>query len=586
MERRDFYKGQRVVQSELDAAFGDAEQADWNKRVDDAVFGVIAGLVPSLGSAPSMAITKGIAYDQLGRRIRAFSDGASSKSQSYATATDGTPTSVTAGNERWIAVYASFGRLALDSRTDGDGNTVYFDQPENLHDGTVGVLATAGLGGAGVDKFLIVAGTAASTGTAVKPTLLTNAILLCDIKRTPSDASNVLDTTRRQLLGIPDTAAPGSGLAVLMSALSSWLGGRTFPAQATLNAALSKLITDLAATSASDDGAERIGAEGHGFVSAGSIRSQLNAMIDEMARLSVANHFLGNQTIDGSVSVGTTLGVTGVSTLGDRVRITPTTATPAIDAAQLANNARQELFEFDFVNTSLTASKLRVYLNNKPLFTGGPRRSLLITYNAKWDGSLWNVDTADGPNPGSPLGDVTAVEIGGYRNAGHATTDPVHSGGLVFYRVATGAAITGLNATSFADSEWTGASANVLDCGRVFQTDSNTDVQWSNSGYYGTNLFNLFNGEFVIGTPGTVFNRVTIGLGSRGPAVAGQTVGGVVALARKFTGTPSSISLNTTVSVNAAAPAVVGSSAAHIEWSSATAATAEYRLAGGVTLTL
>jgi hypothetical protein len=305
VERRDFYKGQRVVQSEIDAAFADAEQADWNKRVDDAVYGVISGLVPSLGSAPNVVVTKGIAYDQLGRRIRAFSDGASSKTQSYASATDGTPTSVTGGNERWISIYANFGRQALDPRADGDGNTVYFDQPENLHDGTVGVLATAGLGGAGVDKFLIVAGASAATGTASRPALLTNATLLCDIKRTPADASNVLDTTRRQVFAVADTAQPGTGngLALLMSAFSAWLGGRTNPAAASVHVAIDKIITDLAAASAADDGAERVGAEAHGFVSAGSVRSQLNAVIDEMARLSVANHFLGNQTIDGTTQL-------------------------------------------------------------------------------------------------------------------------------------------------------------------------------------------------------------------------------------------------------------------------------------------
>lgn len=278
--RKDFFYKQKVTQAELDAAFAYTEQDRMNWPADNSLYGIVTGFTPSLGSAPTVDITTGTAYDQLGRRIKSYTDAASTKNFSYATATDGTPTSVTAGNERWISIFANFGRQALDSRTDGNGATVYHDQPECLHDGTTGV-GGAGVGGSGVDKFKIVAGASATTGNAVRPTLLSNAILVCDILRTPSDASNQLSTTRRQ----PGPVQP----------LQDWLGGRTNPAGG-IQAILDRIIGDLKATTASDDGAERIGAQAVGNLAAGSVRSQLTELDTEKGGLAVANTWTRTQS--------------------------------------------------------------------------------------------------------------------------------------------------------------------------------------------------------------------------------------------------------------------------------------------------
>ncbi len=298
-DRKDWGKNQRVTQAELDAAFAYTENDRKNLLVDNTWYGIVSGLVATLGSAPTVNVTKGVAYDKLGRRIPVYSDAASTKNFSFANATDGTATSVTAGNERWISVYARFGRQALDGRVDGDGNPFYFDQPEVLHDNTTGPTGVAGLGGSGIDKVYMVAGASAATGTATRPALHADALLICDIKRTPSDASNVLDTTRREL--------------GLVQAFTSWLGGRTNPA-AGLSSIFDRFITDLSATTASDDGAERIGAQANGNLPSGSVRSQLDSLDNNKGSLSIANTWSAKQSFTGG---GTSVAAIGYGNCTD-----------------------------------------------------------------------------------------------------------------------------------------------------------------------------------------------------------------------------------------------------------------------------
>lgn len=79
-----------------------------------------------------------------------------------------------------------------------------------------------------------------------------------------------------------------------VAARSTWLGGRTNPAT-DIGAALEKVVVDLNDQSAGDDGAERIGAEAHtssgtfGTIAVGSVRSQLNDIIDLGVGVSVSN---------------------------------------------------------------------------------------------------------------------------------------------------------------------------------------------------------------------------------------------------------------------------------------------------------
>jgi hypothetical protein len=86
-----------------------------------------------------------------------------------------------------------------------------------------------------------------------------------------------------------------------VAARTAWLGGRA-NAAATAYAAIDKIITDLALTTASDDGAERIGAQASGNLAAGSVRSQLDELDAEKGGLALANNWAGIQTFSAKVA--------------------------------------------------------------------------------------------------------------------------------------------------------------------------------------------------------------------------------------------------------------------------------------------
>lgn len=573
MDRKDFFKKQRVTQQEVDAAFAYVEQGLWNPRLDDNIVGVITGLVPSLGSAPNVNITKGVAIDQLGKRVKAYSDGSSTKSISYATDTLGVATSVTGGQERWISLYANFGKQALDPRVDGDGVTVYFDQPEVLHDGTVG-LGGAGVGTPGVDKFLIVSGASAPTGTATRPALLTTAILVCDILRTPSDAANVLSTTRRVVYGISDAAAPGTGngMALIMSAMSAWAGGRTNPAQVSLHATIDKIITDLAATAASDDGAERIGAQASGTLPGGSVRSQLDALDSLKAALAAAsNHFTGNQIVDGSGSFGVLLTalagltVTGTTTItgnqtvsgsgsfGDKVRITPTTATAALDTPSVAaTTGRVCLLDVPFANGA-GGGQLKIYLNNKPMFTNGPISSILLATNASWNGTTWDVVT---PSSYSHI-----VEIGGTRVA-DGSTQAATLPGLVIYRGRSGGA-------TMVDADF----AHKVDLGYIADPAGVDIPNNLIGGVGGTANWNMTTGHVLVAPVG-MHRKFRLESGGYGGAAYAAKI--YRAYGVNYTSAPSSVTITTTANTNCGAPTVLTNAVDGVTVSSATTGGGDY----------
>lgn len=300
MNRRDFYFRQNVTEGELDGAFDAVEAAIWNVAVDHELVGVTRGLTVVQNGTPNLTVNvtgPGCAYDGLGRRIEVPS------TQNVNVAVDENSVSTTVaggGNEKWVSVFLEFDRFLSDPRIDGNSLGLFFQHAESY-------------------RFVVRQGAEASTGTATRPPLDSDLILLADIRRTfgvTTILNAEISVTRRQdvfrftsgalnltagttpdavqaLLALVASNIGGTGAAL---ARTAWLGGRTNPAT-TVDAALDKIIVDLGATAAGDDGAERIGAEASGNLTAGSVRSQLNELDAEKLALA-------GGTMTGTLSLG------------------------------------------------------------------------------------------------------------------------------------------------------------------------------------------------------------------------------------------------------------------------------------------
>lgn len=192
--RKNFYFKQFVTEAELDDALKDFEDADWNQMKDLGQFGITSGFATEPdpgGPSFNVNVSSGTAVDKLGRRLASTSN----ILQDISADTAGNPTIPSAGNRRWISVYARYGRDLSDARIDGLSATVHFE-----HDEVVNSLGTNGAfdlddgdpdTAAGVGKLLVVAGTEELITDPIptRPALHTDAILVADLLYTDGDAN-------------------------------------------------------------------------------------------------------------------------------------------------------------------------------------------------------------------------------------------------------------------------------------------------------------------------------------------------------------------------------------------------------------
>ena len=289
--RKDFYFRRTCTEAELDSAFADLEDADHHLAGDLGFVGVLANAVVSQ-HAPVADLTvdvsgPGIILDQLGQRVF-FS---ALQNVNVAQDDNGVSTDVSAnGKERVVSVFVKFDRVLSDPRIDGNSLTVFFQRDESF-------------------KFSVAQGAEAAAGAAVPPVLRADAILLADVTRRFGQAqigSDVISTARRQdafaFTGAPRSLRRGRTIEAVADLLGfhnahvlgtadrhaaaaidylgggAWADGTANPA-ATVSAQLDKLIADLAAAS----GAAKIGAAATagapGALDAGSVKSQLDALL-------------------------------------------------------------------------------------------------------------------------------------------------------------------------------------------------------------------------------------------------------------------------------------------------------------------
>lgn len=294
-DRSDYFFRQRVTEGELDQGFAQLEQAIWNLMLDLGKFGIVTGLVVSQHQGvPDLTvdITAGSGYDQSGRRLRI----PSLQQLSVATDSNSISTSVAGGtNEKYVSIFLQFDRALSDPRTDGNSQQVYFLREESF-------------------KLIVTQGSEASIGTAVRPSLMSDALLLADVRRTFGQTQILnanISTTRRQdaviVSGSPlairrgrteeaisDLVAAfnglinGSGSTIAAAFVTyaggpNWAGG-TSPTNPASNAEaqFDKIVSDLAALTSGASGAHRIGSDalvgGSGTIAAGTLYSTLSAL--------------------------------------------------------------------------------------------------------------------------------------------------------------------------------------------------------------------------------------------------------------------------------------------------------------------
>lgn len=207
-----------------------------------------------------------------------------------------------------------------------------------------------------------------------------------------------LSTIITQLVG----SGAGSGAQKLgCNARTNWLGGRTNPSGVSIFAAIDKIITDLAVTSAGDDGAERIGAQANGNLAAGSVRSQLDELDAEKGGLGLANTWTNTNLYNALVTMaaGLTVGA-GVVDIQERITL-------GSDLLGTANNADQPRIQttlpvqatvgtdgrvllWESVNADVNRRPARLYATQA---NGG---GFEIAINAVWDNdtSTWSKTVA------------------------------------------------------------------------------------------------------------------------------------------------------------------------------------------------
>jgi len=166
MQRYNFFFRQKVTESELDAAFDACEQTEFNTHLAQGIIGIQANAVATENSGtPNLTIDiSGPAEirDQLGQRIHW------TPTQDVDVSVDENGNSTTvgaAGNQKWISIFAEFQRVLADPRTDGAGVPLQYNSAESF-------------------KINVVQGAEAPLGTAARPALRGDQILLTDLSLT------------------------------------------------------------------------------------------------------------------------------------------------------------------------------------------------------------------------------------------------------------------------------------------------------------------------------------------------------------------------------------------------------------------
>lgn len=160
----DFYFEQLVTEGDLDTMQGNLESSDKLRMTDLLYIGIAQGYdVEEHSPTPDLTVDiagPGFAYDQEGNRVNM----PTSQTLDVSVDSNSNPTAVTTpGNEKWVSVFVQFTRNQSDLRYDGNGVPVYFRNDESF-------------------QFVVTQGAEATIGSATRPPLESDALLIADIR--------------------------------------------------------------------------------------------------------------------------------------------------------------------------------------------------------------------------------------------------------------------------------------------------------------------------------------------------------------------------------------------------------------------
>ncbi len=209
-QRYQYYFLQPVTEEELNEGFAGLENADRALMTDQGLVGIFSGGAVAQ-HAPVANLTVDVSgpvigYDDFGQRILApgptLNVNVAQDSSSVSTAVAGS------SNEKWVSIALQFTRVLTDPREDGNSQTVYFNEAESY-------------------LVIVTQGAEAAVGTAPRPSIDPDNLLLCDVNLrfgTTQVLNAAIDTTRRQdvfvMAGSPFSIRSGT----LFGAVESMLG--------------------------------------------------------------------------------------------------------------------------------------------------------------------------------------------------------------------------------------------------------------------------------------------------------------------------------------------------------------------------